>query len=116
MRLRQVRDVNIVADTRTIGRIIIVAEDFDVGPFALSDLQNERDQMAFGVVVLAAFQTGACRIKVTKCNITETFDPVQPVEVTFDHRLGFAVRTTRHNAFFLGDRHGFRIVKEIGGT
>jgi len=58
MRFNQIPDVDIVADRCAVGCGIVVAEDFQRRPFAERGVDGERDQMRFGVVLLAQFAFG----------------------------------------------------------
>ena len=49
----QIDDVDVVADARAVGRGIVVAEDHDLLALTERDLQHDRNQMRFGVVVFA---------------------------------------------------------------
>ena len=49
----QVIDVDVVADAGAVGRRVVGAEDLDVRALAERGLEDERDQVRFGVVVLA---------------------------------------------------------------
>ena len=51
--LRQVVDVDVVADARPVGRRVVGAEHLDGRAAAQRGLEDERDQVRLGVVVLA---------------------------------------------------------------
>ena len=50
---REVRDMDIIADTGSIGRIIVGSEDRDVRPTPGSRVEHQGDQVRLGVMLLA---------------------------------------------------------------
>jgi hypothetical protein len=55
MCFREIRDMDIVANTRSIRSIVIRAKDCDTRTFSDGGFQNNRDQMRFRIVILSNF-------------------------------------------------------------
>ena len=71
--LRQVDDVNVVADGRAVGRRVIGGEDLKRVPRAARGVDRQRDQVRLGVVVLADLRVGigARGVEVAEGGVTE---------------------------------------------
>ena len=69
----QVVDVDVIADAGAVGRGVVGAEDVDRLALAESDLQDQRDEMRFGVVVLAdrAVGRGTGGVEVAQRGVAE---------------------------------------------
>ncbi len=110
MRFNQIPDVDIVADRCAVGCRIVVAEDFQRWPFAQRGVDGERDQMRFGVVLLAQFPVGvaAGNIEIAQCGPPQTVAGAVPAQHLLDHELGLAVGADRILWGCLEDRDFFR--------
>ena len=69
----QVLDVDVVADAGAVGRRVVGAEDGDVLALAERDLEDERDQVRLGRVVLAdrAVVGGAAGVEVAEGGVAQ---------------------------------------------
>jgi len=115
VRLGQVDDVDVVADARAVGRGVVVAEDGDGRALAEGHLQDERDEVGFGVVVLAALGRAAGCIEVAQAGVAQAVRDVQPVQHPLDRVLALAVRRAGHDRLGLGDRDPLGPVEQVGG-
>ena len=66
MRARKIDNVDVVADTCAVGRLIIGSVNFDVRALTKRDLQHIRNQVCFGPMIFAEVLRGAGRIEVTQ--------------------------------------------------
>src|SRR6185312_1568474 len=67
----EVADVNVVADAGAVRGGVVVAEDGDRGPLAGGGFEHQRDQVAFGLVALAAASGGAGGIEVAQGKVMQ---------------------------------------------
>ena len=114
VRLRQVADVDVVADAGAIGGGVVIAEDLDAFALAQGHLQRQRDEMRLGMMILAALGRGASGVEVAQRGIAQAVHAVEPVEQALQDVLRFAVGAARHDAFCLRDGDALRVVEEIG--
>ena len=75
MRLRQVEDVDVIADAGAVGRRIIRAENLALRLLAERDLQHVRNQMRLDAMMFAEFFARAGGVEVAEG------DELQPVNL-----------------------------------
>jgi len=111
VRRDEVGDVDVVTDARAVGRGIVVAVDAGGSPLAERDLQNARDEVAFGVVGFAAIRSRARRVEISQAGVTQAMNLAVPLEHGFDHQLRFAIGVDRGNGRIFGQRlvAGFQV-------
>jgi hypothetical protein len=58
MGVRQIGNMDVIADAGAVVRRIILAEDFNMRAFPRRDIENQRDQVRFRIVILAQMAIG----------------------------------------------------------
>ncbi|MPN59612.1 hypothetical protein SDC9_207333 [bioreactor metagenome] len=102
--LCKVYDVDVVPDACSVRRLVVVAEDHGLFALALCDLKEYRDEMRFGIVVLAVFLACSGGVEVSERGVFDAVDLAVPFEGFFETELRFAVRIYRKLCRMLGDR------------
>ena len=115
VRARQIADVDVIADARSVGRFVIGSENRDEFAFALRDLQNQRNQMRFGMVGFALVCGRAGGVEIAQAGVTQSVDLVKPLEHLLDEEFGFAVSIRRMNGIVFFDRRAIGSSEERGG-
>ena len=92
VRLREIEDVDVVADARAVGRLVVGAVDFDVLLLPERDLQDVRDEVRLDAVIFAEGLGGAGGVEVAQGDVVEAVDFVIPAEDFLEDQLRFAVR------------------------
>ena len=106
MRLRQIRHMDVIADTSAIRRIVIVPEKRH--RLTRPDRpEQQRDQMRFRLVVLARtpFDIGSRRVEIPQANAPHAMNLVEPVQQLLHHHLRFAIRVHRRIRLGFHNRH-----------
>src|SRR5439155_9639344 len=80
VRVGQVDHVDVVADASAVGGRIVGPVNLDPRPPPEAGLEDERDEVALGVVVLAEALRGAGRVEVAQAGVAQAVDAVEPVE------------------------------------
>ena len=75
----QINDVNVVPDTRAIGRRVIRAKDLAMRRLAERDPEHVGDQMSFDAVMLAEFGAGAGGVEIAQGNELQAVQALKPV-------------------------------------
>ena len=104
VRARQIADVDVIADAGSVGRFVVGAKNRDEFAFALRDLQNQRNQMRFGMVGFALVCGRAGGVEIAQAGVTQSVDLVKPLEHLLDEEFGFAVSIRRMNGIVFFDR------------
>src|SRR5262245_11297291 len=101
MRLSQIDDVNVIANTGSIRRIVIGSINFDIRSFSEGHLQHSRNQMRLRSMVFTKSLRCTRGIEIAQANKFHTVNLVVPTQDFFKRQFGFAVRTdgTRLRAF-----------------
>jgi len=92
VRVDKIGHMDIVADARAVRRVVIAAEHLQRPALARDGLENVRDQMRFGLVILAVRLRSAARVEIPQRHIPQTIGFSIPVEHFLDHELRQAVR------------------------
>ncbi len=71
MRSREIDHVNVVANTRTVRRRIIITKDLDVSAFPGRCLQGDRNDVALRIVIFAALFTRARGVEISQRRVPE---------------------------------------------
>ena len=110
VRLRQIRDVDVVAEARAVRRRIVVAEHLK-SPEAERRVDRTRDHVGFRMVILTELTLGigAGGVEVAKCHRPKAVGALVVRQRTFDRELGLAVRVDRLLRMILLDRRADRI-------
>src|SRR5205085_11152680 len=85
--LRQIDDVNVIANAGAIGGRIIGAVEFALGGLAQRDLKDVGNQMRFGAVMLSEFFARAGRIEIPEGDEFEPIDLTVPAKKFFKYEL-----------------------------
>ena len=111
MRLRQIADMDVITHAGTVCRRIIGTEDRNLLAHALRCFQNQRNQMAFGAVVLAdiARRGSTGSVKITQRYITHIIGMVIIRQHAFNRQFSTAVNIGRRQTAVLGNRHRLRL-------
>lgn len=114
VRLCEVFDVDVVAYTSTVTGFIIIAEDVDFFAFALCDLKNEGNEVAFRYVRFAVGFGGTAGVEIAEEDAFNAVDLLGPLEDFFTEEFGFAVDAfgVLRKGFVHWDFFG----RSIGGT
>jgi len=118
VRLRQVGHMNVVPDGRAIGGGVVRAEDVHVGPQPERRLDGERDQVRFGVVILAdlTVRIGAGGVEIAQCGPLQPVSFLVPAQHPLHEELRFAIRIDGRLRMILGDGDTHRLaVSGAGG-
>ena len=96
MGFRKVRNMDVVADAGAVGSWVVFAINADGRTAAHGDVKDERDEVRFGVVGLAAGDAvgalgGASDVEIAQRGIAEAVNSVEPGEHVFNEKFGFAV-------------------------
>src|SRR4051812_26930963 len=85
--------VDVVTNTSPIGRLVVGPKNRDGIPIPGCGIQNERQQMRFGVVVLAYLDVriGSRRVEIAQCYGPQLVGGMEIAENAFDHQLRGAV-------------------------
>src|SRR5262249_37893652 len=118
MGVGQIIDMNVVAEAGPIGRRVVRAEDLDGWPLSHRGLDDEWNEMRFGIVVLAntPIGTGARRVEVAECRIAPLVCRGIVGERALDSELTGAVGIDRMLGLVLGDRYLPRRAVRSAGT
>jgi hypothetical protein len=117
VRLRQIHDVDVIADARAVRRRIIRAVNLALLRLAERDLEHVRDEMGFDAMMLAELLARAGGIEVAERDELQPVQLLIPLEDFLEHQLGFAVRIDRALRQIFGHRHAIRrAVGRAGGA
>ena len=83
MRLRQIEDVNVIADARTVRSRVVGAVNLHCVPLPERHPENIRNQMGLDAMIFPIFFGRAGRIEVTQRDILETVDLIVPSQHLF---------------------------------
>src|SRR5262245_40072032 len=93
VRVGKIEDMNVIANTRSIGRVVVRAVDFDIRFFTKRRLKHIRNEMCLRSMVFAKFLRCARGIEVPKANKFHSMNLVVPAQNFFEGEFGFAIRT-----------------------
>src|SRR3954470_20443528 len=94
MSVRQIGNMDVIADAGAVVSRVILSKDLDIRALSRRDIENQRDQMRFRIVILAQMAVGmrtGC-VEIAQAGGTHPMDLVRPVKNPLDHELGLAVR------------------------
>ena len=114
VRLREVNDVDVIADAGAVGRGIIGAVNFALCGLAKRDLEDVGDEMSFDAVMFAEFFAGAGGVEIAEGDEFEPVNLVIPVQHLLEHQFGFAVGIDGALREVLG--HGDAVGRAVGGA
>src|SRR6516164_10424542 len=83
MRLGQIEDVNVIANTGSIRRVVISSVNFDVRSFTQRHLQHSRNQMRLRPMVFTKSLRCAGGIEVAQANKFHTMNLMVPTQNSF---------------------------------
>src|ERR1035441_4715750 len=104
MRLRQVEDVDVIANAGAVGRGIIRAVNFAVRLLSEGHLEHVGDEMRLRAVMLPEGFAGAGGVEVAECDELQPMNPLIPLEHLLEHQLGFPIRVDGPLRQVLGHR------------
>src|SRR4029077_4070359 len=93
MSVGEIEDVNVIANTGSIRRVVVGSVNFNVRSFTERHLQHSWNEVRFRSMVLAKFLGCAGGIEVAQTNKFHSMNFVVPAEHFFEHEFGFAVGT-----------------------
>ena len=107
MRIREIGDVDVVADGGAVRGRVVVAEDGDLVQTAHRGEDCPRDEVCFGLVALADLAVGvaAAGIKVSEANRTQAVGGFVVCQCVLDRELRASVGIHGCERGLLGDRH-----------
>ena len=115
MRRREILHVDIVANAGSVARRIVLAVDDELVPAAERDVEDERDEVRLGPVILAVALPGARGVEVAERERPEPPCGGAVGEQPFDRELRVAVRVERAQRRLLPDRGLVRLPVHGGG-
>ena len=95
MRLRKIDNMDVVADTCSVGRLIIGAVNFKIRSLAQRDLQHGRNQMCLRPMIFAELLCGTSSVEVAQTNKFHAMNLVVPTQKFFKSQFRFAIGTDR---------------------
>lgn len=113
--VRDIQDVNVIANASAIRRGVVRTEDFDVGDEAHGGVENLGDEMGFDTMSFAALRGGASSVEIAKSGELQRGVGAVVGEDFFKTELGFSVRIDGIFGMIFGDRHGVRLTVGGGG-
>src|SRR6266487_4451247 len=93
MRIREIEDVNVIANTGSIRRVVVGSVNVDVWFFSERHLQHSRNEMRLRSMVFAKSLGCAGGIEVAQTNKFHSMNLVVPAQNFFKREFGFAVGT-----------------------
>lgn len=113
MSFAQIHYMDVIADAGAIRGVVIAPEDGDMGPAPGGGLQDQRDQVGFGVVPLAELPFGISPggVEVAQADRLETIGAVKIGQHLFNHQLAVPVGVYWPLGMSLIDRGVFRLAE-----
>src|SRR5882724_409336 len=112
MCLCEIDDMNVVANTCSVGRVVIRAVNFEIRSLAQRDLQHGGNQMCFGAMILAEVLCSTRGVEVAQSNKLQSMDLVVPTQNLLESEFRFSVRIDRTRGRSFVDRHALGRSKE----
>ena len=103
--LREVEDVDVVADAGAVGGLVVGAVDFDMILLAEGDFEDVGDQVGFDPVILAKFLRCPGGVEVAERGEGQAVDFFIPTEHGLEHELRLAVGVDRALGEGFVERH-----------
>ncbi len=85
--LSQVHYVDVIPDTSSVSRRIVVTVDIQTLSLPQGNLHQQGDQMGFRIVVLAVPLGGARGVEVAQAGILQPIPDLAPVQYPLDHQF-----------------------------
>ena len=115
--LREIDDVDIIANAGAVRRGIVGAVNFALRRLAQRDFEDVRDEMGFDPVMLAVFAAGTGGVKIAERDEFKAKDLLIPEQHLLEHELGFAVGINRALGEIFCHGHAIRrTIRGAGGT
>src|SRR5229473_7931005 len=102
-----IEHVDIVADTGSVRRRVVRAEDIDVGKATGGGIENPRNEMSFHAMMLAAVLGGSSSVEIAQGHVVESGVGLVIRQNPFENEFGFSVRIDRRFAMAFGNRNDF---------
>ena len=107
MGIGNVEHMDVIADTGSIGRGVIRAENIDMGQAASGGIENPGNEMSFHAMILAAGARSSSSVEITEGHVFES-----GVELVIDKNLlegefGFSVRVNGRLGMVFRDGNDF---------
>ena len=115
MRVGEIEDVDVIANTRSIRRVVVVSVDFDVRFLTECHLQHSWNEMRLRSMVFAKFLRCAGGVEVAQANKFHPMDVVVPTQNFFEREFGFAIGTDGTWLCGFIDWHAIRRTKDRAG-
>jgi len=93
MRVGEIEDVNVIANTGPIRRVVVGAVNFEVRFFTERHLQHSRNEVRLRSMVFAKFLGCAGGIEVAQANKFHSMNLVVPAQNFLEREFGFTVGT-----------------------
>src|SRR5262249_25135606 len=93
MRVGEIEDVNVIANTGSIRSVVVGAVDFDVRFCNERHLQHSRNEMRLRSMVFAKFLRCTGGVEIAQANKFQPMNLVVPAQNFFEGEFGFAIGT-----------------------
>src|SRR5262249_37497037 len=110
MCIREIGNVDVVAETGSVRSRIVGAENLYVSTTARRRIENQRNQMRFRIGILAKLRIGirSGGVEVAQREILQSMTLAEPAERALERQLGFAVRIDRQLRSVFNNGHDRR--------
>lgn len=115
VRLREIVDMDVVANTGAVRRGIVGAEDRNRAGCLESGAENVWDEMGFGFVAFGVAVPRAGGVEITEDSVAESVNLAEPFQDDFGLQLGLAVWIDRKFGCVLANGNGLRKAKDRTG-
>ena len=107
--------MNVVANTRSVGCLVIRAVNFKIRFFAQRDLQHCGNQMCLRSMIFAELLCGARGVEIAQTNKFYAINLVVPAQNFFESQFRFTVGTYRARRSGFVDWHTIRGAEDRAG-
>ena len=73
MGLGEIEHMDVIPNAGAVCGVVIITKDRDALPLTRCYLQDQRDQMSFGVMMLAPLFTRATRVEISEASVAQPF-------------------------------------------
>src|SRR5215467_12454878 len=112
--LRQIGNMNVIANAGSVGGWIVGAEQFAVRGMSQGHFQDVGDQVRLPAVVFSEFFTRAGGVKIAEGDVFQAIDLAIPKKNFFEHELRFTVGIDGFLRQIFG--HGHALGRPVGCT
>src|SRR6202030_611238 len=87
VRLREIKQMNIIADTGTVARWIVRSKNEDFFAFAHCHLENNRNQMKLRIVILSSNRGCSSSIEIAQAGEAHSANAIEPMQDAFKNEF-----------------------------